>query len=403
MKTINTLITIMVFLALATTASALPISLGQVEIDGTTVYQNAPNVLSLERGQDYEIRVQFTASQHVSNVELRAFITGYEFSDVQPLEDRTQIFDVDANVTYPKKLHVRIPDNVDQDQYKLHIILSDRFNDQLAADYNIQIDAQRNALKIEDIILNPSSSVRAGSSLLARVRVENKGKRDQDDVRVTVAIPSLGISGTQYITSLKSNDQDETEEILLRIPRCTQAGTYDASIDVEFSQRYRKVSDKRPITVLEDETCTPAPQQHVDLGNQEQTITAEETASFPLTVTNPARTSKTFIVSAPSNDWASITITPTSTLVLPAGQSQIVYVNVKTTDATPAGANSLVATVSNGNAQQQITLTTTVIAQSHARSAFEVILIVLIALLLVIGIVIAIAYSRNRKKTETYY
>src|SRR3989344_6709663 len=295
MKTIHAIIAAMLFLSVIGIANALPVTLQQVEIDGTTIVQNAFNQLSIERGQTYELRVRFTPFDRVRNAEVRAFISGYEFSDIDSIDDRTPVFDADANVTYVKRLTVRIPDELDQDSYKLRIVISDRFGDDLTADYNLQIDAPRNSLKIDDVILNPSSSVRAGSSLLARVRVDNKGERDQEDVRVSITIPTLGVSGTQYLSQIASDDTEETEEILLRIPSCTKAGTYDANIDVEFSNRHRKIAEKRSITVLADETCTKdTPLQTASLGgNQAQAVNAGNTASFPITVTNPTRSTKT--------------------------------------------------------------------------------------------------------------
>ena len=406
MKTIHSLIAAILFLSIICAASALPATIEQVELDGTTLSTGASNQLSIERGQTYELRVRLTATDRIRNAEIRAFISGYEFSDIDSLDERTPVFDADQNVTYVKRLNVRIPDELDQDSYKLRVIISDRFGDELTSVYNLQIDAPRNALKIEDIILNPSNSVRAGSSLLARVRVENKGERDQEDVRVSVTIPELGVSGTQYLSEIKSDDQEETEEILLRIPRCAKPGTYDAQIDVEFSNRHRKASERRTITVLADETCSDnanAIASPLSNGaNQVQTVTAGDTATFPLTVTNPTRSSKTFTVSVPVTDWASVTITPTSTLVLPAGQSQTVSVNVHVDDNADGGAHPLVATIANGNAQSQTTLTTAVIAQGGMRTAFTIVLVILLALLVILCIIIAVAYSRE-KKTQTYY
>ena len=408
MKTIHAIIAAMLFLSVIGIANALPVTLQQVEIDGTTVVQNAFNQLSIERGQTYDLRIRFTPFDRVRNAEVRAFISGYEFSDIDSIDDRTPVFDADTNVTYVKRLTVRIPDELDQDSYKLRIVISDRFGDDLTADYNLQIDAPRNSLKIDDVILNPSSSVRAGSSLLARVRVDNKGERNQEDVRVTITLPELGVSGTQYLSEIKSDETEETEEILLRLPRCAKAGTYDATIDVEFSNRHRKISEKKSITVLPDETCTqdtPVPSANIG-GSQIQTVNAGDAALFPLTVTNPTRSSKTFTISVPAipaSDWAEVTITPTSTLVLAGGQSQTVSVNVQTNEDAPAGAHSLVTTVTNGNAQQQVTLTTTVIAQGGARTAFAIVLMILLVLLVAIVIIIGIAYARDREKTQTYY
>ncbi len=389
---------LMFFLILISGATALPLTIEKTEIDGVALLQDGLNTLSLERGQEYEVRVRFVALDKIRNAEVRAFISGYEFNDIEPIDDKTEIFDAEQGVTYVKKLHVRIPDELDQDSYKLRVVITDRFSDEERASYNLQIDAPRNSLKIDDVIFNPSNSVRAGSSLLARVRVENKGEREQEDVRVTVSIPELGITGTQYINELSAeDDEEETEEILLRIPKCAKAGTYDAVIDVEFSQRHRKVTERQTITVLEDEQCTTATvQPSISAGSQVQTVSAGQTAVFPLTITNPSRNSKTFTVTTASD--MDITITPTNTLVIPAGQTQTVYINAMTEDS---GAKTVTATITNGNTQQQIVFTAN-ITSSGIRTAVEIILTALVVILIIIGIIIAINYARG-KQTEAYY
>ncbi len=407
MKAIQAIIAITLFLALAGAATALPVVLEEVEVDDTILQQNAVNRLSLERGEEYEVRIRFTPASNIDNAEVRIFVSGYEFSDLDDIEDKTTVFDADANVTYVKKLSIVIPDDVDEDDYKLRVVISDRFGDELTANYNLKIDVPRNALKIEDVVFSPSNAVRAGSALLTTVRVENSGEKSQDDVKVTVSIPGLGITGTEYIEEIEDGDEEEeTEEIFIRIPKCAKAGNYDVNVEVEFSQKHRKISEKSTIAVLEDETCSEndKPQSTITLGNQAQSVASGQAAIFPVTVTNAGKTSKTFIVTVPSTDWTTVTITPTSTLVVPAGQTQTIFVNVQINEDTPAGAHSLVATVSSGENRQELTLTATVTGQkSGARGVFEVVLIVLVVLLVILGIVIGIAHLRNKEQAETYY
>ncbi len=400
-------IALALFLAVIGSAAALPVVLEEVEVDDTVLEANAVNRLSLERGQDYEVRIKFTPTSNVDDVEVRAFVSGYEYSDVDDIEDKTSVFDADENVTYVKKLSIRLPDDVDEDDYKLRVIISDRYGDELVASYNLKVDVPRNALSIEDVVLSPSGAVRAGSALLTTVRIENKGEKQQNDVKVTVSIPGLGVSGTDYIEEVEDGDEEEeTEEIFIRIPKCAKPGNYDVVVEAEYSQRHRKVGARGTIAVLEDDTCSENAVQPttITLGNQMQSVASGQTAIFPITVTNAGKTSKTFIVNVPSSDWATVTVTPTSTLVVPSGQTQTVFVNVQVGEDTPAGTHSLTATVTSGDKSQELTMTTTVLGQkSSTRGVFEVILIVLVVLLVILGIVIGIAHLRNKEQTETYY
>ncbi|MBW2970403.1 hypothetical protein KY309_03540 [Candidatus Woesearchaeota archaeon] len=406
MNKIKIITILAIFLAVISAVSALPAVLEEVQVDDTILQETTINRLSLERGEDYEVRVRFTALEDINDAEVRVFISGYEYSDIDDIEDKTTVFDAEENVTYVKKLNILIPDDVDKDDYKLRVIISDRYNDELTANYNLKLDVPRNSLKITDVVFNPANAVRSGSALLTTVRVENKGEKEQNDVRVTVNIPGLGISSTEYIDEIDNGDEEEeTEEIFLRIPKCAKSGNYDVDIEVEYSQRKYKVTEKETITVLEDETCKEdTPKTTITLGNQMQNVIAGQTATFPITVTNAGRTSKTFIVTIPSADWATITITPTSTLVVPAGQTQTVFANVQVSKDTPQGAHSLTATVSSGDTVQELTLTTTVQqTKSSARAIFETILIVLVVLLVILGIIIGIAHLRNKEDAETYY
>ncbi len=395
------------FLAVIAGATALPVTLNEVEVDDNILQENAVNTLSLERGEQYEVRVRFTPTADIDNAEVRVFVSGFEYSDIEDIEDQTTVFDADANVTYVKKLQIKIPDEVDEDNYKLRVVISDRFGDERVANYNLKIDVPRNALKIEDVVFSPSNAVRAGSALLARVRVENKGERQQDDVKVTVTIPGLGVSASAYIDEIEDgdNEEEETEEIFIRIPKCAKPGNYDVNVDVEYSQRNRKTSQRGTISVLEDDTCNEdKAQSSITLGNQMQNAVAGQTAIFPITVTNAGKTSKTYMVTVPSADWASTTITPTSMLVVPAGQTQTIFVNVQTGEDTPAGAHSLTATVASGDTKQELTLTTTVTeGKSGAKGVFEVILIVLVVLLVILGIIVGIGHLRGKDQAETYY
>ena len=217
----------------------------------------------------------------------------------------------------------------------------------------------------------------------------------------------MGVSGSSYIDNIDNNDEEEeTEEIFLRVPKCAKAGNYDVTVDVEFSQRHRKVSEKRTITVLEDETCSEnnQPQSSITLGNQMQSVASGQTAIFPITVTNAGKTSKTFVITVPSTDWADVTITPTSMLVVPAGQTQTIFVNVQVSEEAPSGAHSLVASIASGDSRQELTLTANVASQqSKSKGVFEVILIVLVVLLVILGIIIGIGHLRGKEQAETYY
>lgn len=413
MKAIQTIIAIALFLAVLTsvTAAQIPIHSGDVsvEFDDITLSASQDNRLSIERGDEYEIRVRFTPYEDITSAQVRAEIDGYEFSDVDDISAKTQPDDYKANVTYNEDIKLRIPDDLDKDDYKLRVTIGDKYSNVLVLEYNLKIDVPRHALSINDVVLNPSTSVRAGSALLATVRVENKGEKTESDVRVTVEVPGLGISATDYIEKIDNDDEEEeTEEIFLRVPRCAKAGVYDVNVNVEYQKLRYKISKQKSITVLEDETCTEEtqPKTTITLGNQAQNVAPDQTAIFPVTVTNTNKNSRTFTLSVQQADWATVAVSPTSVMIVPGGTTQTVFVNVQPNDDAPDGAHTLVATIASGSDfAEELRFTTMVVNQKGSSSVglLEIVLIVLVVLLVIIGLVLLIALTREKEQTETYY
>lgn len=403
----QTISIIFAFILAITAVAALPLDSIQTDIDDITLNENAINRLSLERGQQYDIRVRFTAQADLDDMEIRAFLSGYEFSDVDDIDDKTPLFDVENGVTYVKTLQLAFPDDIDGDDYKLRVIISDRFNEEIVLNYNLKVDVPRNSVVIEDVIFSPSNSVRSGSALLTKVRVENRGQQDQNDVKVTVSIPQLSVSGTAYIEEVDSgDDEEETEEIFIRIPKCAKPGNYDVMVDVEYQQNHRKVSEQLTIAVLEDDTCNEdkAASTTIQVGSQTINVIAGQMATFPLTITNTGKKSQSFTINVQSNEAASVTITPSNLVVVPAGQTQQVFVNAQVNEKATAGAHQLVATIQNGDSTQQVNLNLMVTnSQTGAKRIIEVILIALVVILVVIAIVLGISYVRGKEQSETYY
>lgn len=238
----------------------VPVAITQAEIDGTEIEPFGFNQLDIERDSEFTLKLELESWEDAKDVEISAEITGYEFNDVKEIRDRIGPFDFDANVTYVKKLQLSLPDDVDLDDYQLRVYLSDRNGWTMSYNYALRVNTERHELKIEDVILNPGYSVQAGQALLTTVRLENKGQKDQKDVKVTASIPALGISATEYVEEIEKNDEEETEELFLRLPKCAEPGVYEMTVDVWFNDLHKKVSDSGKVTVLENPACAPEPE-----------------------------------------------------------------------------------------------------------------------------------------------
>jgi uncharacterized membrane protein len=386
-------------IALATTALALPISVEQVKVDDVELHADASNRFDVLRGDKIEVKVVFTPSEDINDMQIEGFFSGDEHSDVMPASDVTSTFDADANVTYRKTLSIDIHKFFEEDSYKLRMFFTDRNGDELIQNYNIKIDVPRHGMMIRDISFNPDSKIKAGSALLGVVRVRNMGEKDEIDVKVTVSIPQLGVTASDYIDEVPNEDEEkETEELYLRIPKCAKPGVYDVEVEVAYDDGFRKERAVKQVEVLGDETCedgsaaaTVKAKTTISVGSQLEGVAQGGTAVFPLTITNSGRTSKSYTVGVEAGDWATIKISPTSTIVLDAGKTETVYVFVTAEKDAPVGAQVVTATIStNGQSLESVTLTANVAnsGKSTMRSLLEWGLIGLVVLLVILGLVI---------------
>jgi len=399
MKAIKIALMLMLAIAMVSTVLALPITVDKVEVDDVELSPNAVNRFDVLRGDKIEVEVVFTPSADINDMEVQAFFSGDEHNDVAPAFDATPTFDADSGVTYRKKLSIDIHDFFEEDDYKLRLIFSDRNGAELIQSYNIKIDVPRHGMMIRDVIFNPSGYVKAGSALLSIVRLRNIGEKEESDVKVTVSIPKLGVSASDYVDEVENNDdEEETEELYLRIPRCAKPGVYDIEVEVGFDDGFRKERTNSRIEVTADETCEDGAvtgsvkgKTTITIGSQLENVAQGGTAIFPLTVTNAGRTSRSYTLSVQAGDWADVKVSPTSTIVLESGKIQTIYVFVTASKDAPVGAQVLTATLSsNGQTLEDITLTANVAkgGKSVLRTLLEWFLIVLVVLLVILGLII---------------
>lgn len=245
-------------LAVAGAASALP-TIDKVEVDGTTVFEDQVNRLDVEAGNQIEVEVWLTSAESNDNVRVTAEIAGYEHSDDSDISDKTDSFKVEANATYKKTLMLSLPEDADDDSYKLRIIVEDRNSDEIVQNYNLVLNVPRHKLAIDDVILYPEGTVTAGQALLVTVNLENYGQKDQDDVRVHATVPMLGIGATDIVDEIESDDSETSEELFMRIPADAKAGDYTLKIDVDYNDGHDSVSK----TVTFNVAAAPAPKTDV--------------------------------------------------------------------------------------------------------------------------------------------
>jgi len=428
MKNLRTLSVLMLLLVsmLAVGVQASPftdIQVDEVSIEGTEL-DPAPqtNWLDLERDQEIEVRVELTGLADIDDVEITAFISGYEYNDYEPMSDSTHVFDVDQDITYIKKLDLKLPSRVEEDKYLLRVIISDRVGQEIILNYQLKVDVPRHALEIKDVVFSPEEYVQAGRALLTTVRVKNVGEQDEDSVKVSVKVPALGISASDYIDEIEADDSTTSEELYMRIPPCTQPGEYSAIVEVEYDEGFETISTTETITVLAGDACV-VPGESTDdgrtlitLSTETQDVARGEGATvFPLTITNDGTETKTYIVSIEGADeWATTRVSPSNVVVLDGGETQTIFVYVSAARESTLGEHMFSVSISSaGKDLEQIPLTANVVSSGfsfgwdNVKKALEIGFVILVIVLVVLGLIIAFSKLRGSDDDDisgqTYY
>ncbi len=384
----------------------------------------------LRKTDTLDILVVFSINKSIDDVTIEAELTGYDKSDRDKVTDTTDTFDVKANDVYDKRLKLELPPRFRQGTYSLKIRI-DTPKGTLTKLYDVKINTKEHLIEIRDIILSPENEVKAGRALLASVRVKNRGERKEEDIKVKVSIPALGISASDYIDELDSecNDEDEdcddsttSEELYMRIPDCADPGEYTLKAVVEYDDGDEEVVDTRKITVIKSDTCVVPEKEKpatgrtiIAIGPETQEIQKGSSVVYPITITNDGTESRVYSISLDYADWATFSITPTNTLVIDPGESKTAYINVVPKATAVVGQQVFSVTVKSGeNILKQVPLKATIteaagrIGISTVKKALEIGLVILVILLVILGLIIGFSKIKGSKEEEskeeqTYY
>lgn len=402
--------------------AALPVTLENVEVNGRDLSGATTTIKDFQRGNELEIEIELSSDVDINDVELEAEIKGFEHNKRFTLSDTTSLFDMDANVSYKKTLRIDVSDLVEEDVYDLIITASTR-RDDFREKFSIRFDVERHSVMIDDVVFTPGKVVRAGTTLISEVRLDNNGERDQEDVKVTVSIPELGVSASDYLDEIESDDQESSEEMYLTIAPCTPAGTYEAVVEVRFNDGLDTTSESYEINIVEGYACAAAPVAPVQPGSEDKTVVtvlaqAKEMqqgrgAAYPITITNAGTTAKNYVISVSGyEDWADLTM-ESNVITLAAGESRTIQPYLAAKDNAEAGVKAFAVKMSvNGQVVKEFPLTATVTEAEAESTSIEnllgVGLVVLVIILAILGIIIGISKMRRSKddedeESETYY
>lgn len=400
-------------LILSTTAfAANGLDVDYVKINGE-VYEDGDS-LRVELGTDLNIKVKLAANTSVEDVEVAARLVGYAHADTEKLRtyDMVIVDEMDASDVEYVTLNLDTPKNLDKEYYYVRIYVEGQDVDYVySSNIRLNVVGEDNKIDIVRVSFDPAEIV-AGRALRTRVKMENLGESDENDVYIKVAIPALG-PGMLVTADIDEFDEGEvmtSEDLLLRIPACAEAGVYDVEVTVEYDEGYSSTTAVEQITVLADETCTAALGQTsgrtviTPPQNQDVTIGANG-VSFPVVISNEGTTDKVYSVTVSGvSSWGSVEITNPAPLVK-AGDNEVVYIYVTADSKAAEGKQVFEITVSDGTDSKKVPVTANVVKASGSidwKNVLYVGVIVLLVLVVILGLVIGFNKTKGDNEKEYY-
>jgi len=388
------------------------VEVAYVKINGEQ-YEAGENIV-VELGEELDIKVKLTASANADDVEVSARLIGYDYSSRERVSDASDVFDMNTGDTDFVELSLDVPVRADKQDYELRLDVQSRNVDFARVGFTLRVEGADDELLIRDVIFSPSGHVVAGRALLTQVLLENIGNRDQDDVKVTVRIPSLALEGSVYVEEIDAadgsslrGDKETSEEIYLRIPTCAPAGVYSVEVEVEFDE-YETANAVAQIAVVESDLCSaaseatqPVVEKTVITAPTEQNVVAGASGTtYPIVIQNTGSQAKSYVVTVSGvNAWGTYQVSEMAPVV-GAASTKVVYVTVAANEDATSGKQAFAIEIATGDAKQSIVSYANVVEGEEDRSGtvtfLWTVLIVLVVILLILGFIAIIAkLSKN--------
>lgn len=419
----NKIICLVLILTLALVSSVSALTVNKVVVNGVEISQDT--TVSVLRGEDVDIWVQMTESPgiEVKDVRVKAWIEGYEYNDVQ---DETDLFDIHASPAptpnvVSKNLKLKLPSDLEAtESYTLNVGVFSQSAESIkyAWDFNLLVSPERHSLNVYDVIFNPSDKVVAGNNLYSKIRVENLGDKREENVKVTLTMPELGVTTSDYIDDLSltdnydSNDDEENAgdaELVVKIPENTKTGVYSAIVRISYGRGNLEEEKKYNIFVeaKKEETAVEsvpgAPTENggvvtsvISIDTTSQTVEQGESAVYKVMFANLGSKSETFSLTLSGVNFGTARVDPAFITVGPDKTGEA-YVYVSTNEDSQMGTHGFTLSVgSDGNAIKDIALVTNVSEKIGGASGvsltsiLEWVFIVLFVVLIIVGVVLVV-------------
>lgn len=356
-----------------TSADSSAYEIQAVYVNGIEVRGSTPQVTL---GSTAQIQVYLEGTGEPTDVRVGAWIGGYEYGTV---EVSSGVFTVEDGISYRKYLSLEIPNDLDvsSPEYTLHVEVFDSKNREERT-YTLYLEQERHAVQIEDILLS-SSSVAPGDYLGVKVRLDNQGEKDEEDLKLTVSIPDLGISQRVYLDALASGEQANAPSAYLVLPR-DASGEHEVLVEVSYDNGASEVVGRSFLDVSGRAVYDTNTYVSISMIHDLQ---IGEASTYKVQVSNLAERGKTFSLYVEGMD---ATVHPAQ-IVVPAGSTGEFSF---TLDPQKVGSGSVFVEVSSDEGLVLQKLYT--VDVSEPSTLFAISMSVLLAVFVVLGIFFSLRF-----------
>ncbi len=257
----NLFVFLLTFALLAGVASALPVTIDEFELDDVELTPNSPVRLDLDRDKEYPVRIKFTPTSDLEDVQFILFVSGYEYSHYKQIADSTATDSYSANITRTERMTLTLPSDIDVDDgnYRLRLLITDADSDLAVFEYYIKVSSPRHSMTIEDVVLSPAGQIESGKALYANARVHNNGRSAENDVKLIFSIPELNVRTSAYIEEVEAGEEEELEDgVTLMLPSCAEEREYAVEVAALYDNKHKEVVAEERLWVVESPKCKKA-------------------------------------------------------------------------------------------------------------------------------------------------
>ncbi|MEK6839991.1 MAG: hypothetical protein AABX72_03550, partial [Nanoarchaeota archaeon] len=271
------------------------------------------------------------------------------------------------------------------------------------------------------------TTVQAGKPFFGKVRVENLGEKEENDVKVVMSIPQLGISESGFIPELVSQQQELSEdffqeqssdqiEFILRIPEDAPSGEYTVQVDVIYNRGNSKVSQTRKILVQALPQAA-AVETVINPESTSKTTKSGVEVMYRIMIANLGTEKGVYSIQLDGVQWADARVEPGFLTVLPDSTGEFA-VFVTPMDSAEARTYTFNARVMLGTEVVSDVILQTKVEKAEEASAapttfkmvLAIIFAILVLVLIVLGVIIAIRKTQEADEEtptaaegQTYY